>query len=236
MNIAVCDDDITVVDEVEKLVKQFMDENDYDFEIYTFRSGKDLLDANIQFDIVYIDIEMPEISGLEVSKRILKQYPNTTILIITSYPHHLDDAMELNVYRYISKPFDIERFFKNLKYAYSNYLKKNKPIKIKSNDEITKINSSDIVYISIENEKVYVHTYNEDIRTTENFGYWLRELGGLSFFQVHQSFIVNLAYVKKATKGNALLICKDKSFNVCVSTRKYPLFKKALHNYIGGLK
>lgn len=236
MNIAICDDDLTVVQEVESLIKKFMDKNGYDYETYTFNSGKELLRSNIQFDIVYIDIEMPEMNGLEVSKQLLRKYPHITILIITSYPHYLDDAMELNVYRYISKPFDVERFIRNLEYAYNNYLRRNKPIKVKSNDEISKINSSEIIYISIENEKVYVHTYDEDIRTTENFGYWLRELDGLSFFQVHQSFIVNLAYVKKVTKGNALLICKDRFFDVCVSTRKYPLFKKALHKYIGGLK
>jgi len=236
VNIAICDDDKTIVKEVETLIRRNLDENIFEYDIYTFTSGKELLKTNIQFDIVYIDIEMPETNGLEVSRQILSQYPNTTVLIITSYPHHLDDAMEIKVYRYISKPFDEERFKKNLMCAYKHYLSRNKPIKIKSNDELSKINSSDIIYLSIENEKVYVHTYNDDIRTTENFNYWLKELDGLTFFQVHQSFIVNLGYVKKAIKGNALLICNDKSFNVPVSTRKYTSFKKALHKYIGGIK
>lgn len=236
MNIAVCDDDKTVVKEAEALINEFFADKGYDYELYTFTSGKELLSREVQFDIVYLDIEMPEISGLEVAKRLFEKNKNTIIMIITSFQHYIDDAMELRVYRYISKPFDKERFFTCLKFAFNNYLTSNKPIKIKSNDEITKINSCDIIYLSIENEKVYVHTYDGSIRTTENFGYWLRELDGLSFFQVHQSFIVNLAYVKKVSKGNALLICKDKTYNICVSTRKYVSFKKALHSYIGGLK
>ena len=105
ISIAVCDDDKSIVNEVETLIRRYLDEDIFEYDIYTFTSGKDLLKSNIQFDIIYIDIEMPELNGLDVSRQILSQYPNTTILIITSYPHHLDDAMEIKVYRYISKPF-----------------------------------------------------------------------------------------------------------------------------------
>lgn len=234
MNIAICDDDKIIITQVKKYLETFFCKEEKYTEIYTFTSGEEMLSKNVQFDLCFIDIEMPGMGGLEVAKRILDKNEHTIVIIITSYNHYLDDAMELRVYRYISKPFDEERFFSCLKSAYRRYLTHNKPIRIKSNDEISKINSCDIIYISIEHKKVYVHTYDEDIRTTEDFKYWLSELDDMSFYRCHQSFLVNLSYVRRISKGECMMVCKDRQYFADVSARKYANFKKRFYDYLGG--
>lgn len=90
MNIAICDDDWSAVCTIKRLVDMYMSERVIETNIYTFKSGKELLDAQIRYDIVFLDIEMPGINGLEVHKKLKDRYMDTIDVFITSHDSYIE--------------------------------------------------------------------------------------------------------------------------------------------------
>lgn len=117
IDILVCDDSAEIVEQVKKLLCSWERENSAGFNIDCRQSGKFILDGRHKYDIAFIDIEMPDMSGLELAAELKKQNPDVLIIVLTSFPRYLDDAMRINVFRYLSKPIDVNRFNKNLSEA-----------------------------------------------------------------------------------------------------------------------
>ena len=89
-------------------------------DIYIFHSGEDILASDIKPDIVYLDIQMSGIDGIAVGNSLVKSYPAAIIIIITSFPEYLDEAMRFHVFRYISKPVEVNVLCVTLKTPYLN--------------------------------------------------------------------------------------------------------------------
>ena len=83
-----------------------------------FDSGSGILESAESFDIVSLDIELGDKNGIEIAKVLQSKNPNIIILIVTSYRHYLDEAMDLNVTRYIDKPITQQRIFSALEYNF----------------------------------------------------------------------------------------------------------------------
>lgn len=99
------------------------------------------------YDIAIVDVQMPAVNGLEVSERLKQLNPDIIIMILTSYPAYLDSAMKIQVFRYLSKPIETERFNRNFLEAVDYYRKISKSIIIEKYDEIFTVKTRDILYI-----------------------------------------------------------------------------------------
>lgn len=241
MNIAICDDDWSAVCLIKKFIEMYMSERVIEHYIYTFKSGNDLLSAQVRFDLVFLDIEMPGMNGLDVHKKLKARYIDTIDVFITSHDSYIDDALRLLPYGFIQKPVEKERFFKVLKGLIEEYNNQDEEIAVRTNDGIIKIKKSHIVYAAIERRKVLLQTLETCIEANEPFNYWKEKLKDKLFFQVHQSYIVNMRYVKSITKTSATMSyinCAkgtDEKYNVHVSSRKSAEFRKVYFDYIGGI-
>ena len=101
MRIAICDDEQNYRNLITKYIRFYFQEHLLDLEYDEFSSGEELLLSNKKFDIVFLDIEMNELNGIQTAKELNKRNKKTIIFIITAYQKYLDDAMDLNVFRYI---------------------------------------------------------------------------------------------------------------------------------------
>lgn len=236
MKIAVCDDEHIFVDEVSGIIRRELDEKNLEYSILTYNSSEALIASDVVFDIAFIDIEMSGKNGLKAAKHILEKNENAIILIVTSHPNYLDEAMELEVYRYISKPIDSERLATCLKFAVDKYYSVTKPVTFQIYDEVITLSSSEIVYASIENRKVFLHTFDSKTETNSSFSYWQSVLDPHLFASPCQGHIVNLRYVQRFDKDKVTLVHKGKKFEVYVSKRRYLPFKKAFYAYLEGTK
>lgn len=102
MRIAVCDDQQIFVDEILNKIKDYLERRNYNYQINTFTSGLDLVSSNkynCQYDIIFLDVEMPVLSGEEVAGELLKQNSENTLIIFTT--SHSDFAK----YGYLYKAF-----------------------------------------------------------------------------------------------------------------------------------
>ncbi len=122
MRILICDDDELIVEQLQKFLKCFFKQEHLKCpDISVFYNGESLLEDRGEKDILFLDVEMPGMNGIYVGNELKKANSNIIIFIVTSFIEYLDEAMRFHVFRYLSKPLDKQRFFRNMKYAIDFY-------------------------------------------------------------------------------------------------------------------
>jgi two-component system, LytTR family, response regulator len=190
--------------------------------------------ARLQPDLVFLDVEMPELSGLDVVKKIgVANMPAT--IFATAYDHYALGAFDANAMDYLLKPFDAARFgaamakarrwlqsgpaqFRQQLGAVVEQLgaPKDAPARIlvRSGEAQVLVKASDILYISAEGNYIRLHTANGEHLMRERMAGILERLDGAQFKRIHRSHIVNLDHVKKLLPwfgGDSLVMMADGS-------------------------
>jgi len=232
MRIVICDDDKNIVEYVKKIIlNYFLEKKMSQPQIDIFFSGDELLNDTKRKDIVFLDVEMPGIDGICTGKKLLNANKNTIIIIITSYAEYLDDAMRINVFRYISKPIDSKRLKRNLNDAIGAYLaRKGKPVIVESSKGTTRYNSSDIIMLEMIGRKVTVYTASGKSVSEKNLKEWRELLPDSLFYQCHRSFIVNISHIKTIS-SDKVIMDKD-NLEAYLTKRKHSDIKKAWMMYL----
>ena len=234
MNVLICDDDLKIVQQIKNFLLKLSKQSTYNFDITCFSNGDSILDKQIKTDFAFIDIEMPLVNGLTLSAQLKRVNSNIIIFIITSHDAYLDDAMDLDVFRYLSKPIDNDRFFRALNTAINYYHSNTQIITLEYYDEYYSVFTSDIVYITIEERKAVIITRQKKYYTNKKLSYWKEKLKDYDYFaQPHYSYLVNLRYVSDFNKTQLNIKVDLKTETLPISRRNYSNFKKAYFAYIG---
>lgn len=235
MRILICDDDILILEQLKKLIKSYFDSNHIKCpELITYTNGKDLLSDTGDKDIVFLDIEMPEMNGIYAGNQLSKSNKNAIIFVVTSYSEYLDDAMRFHVFRYLSKPLNKQRFFRNMDDALMYYNTINIKIPIETKHGVYTVPASYIVSVEAQRRKVIVYTTNKEFESVHNMNYWLECLPKNCFFQTHRSFIINLEYVTDFDHTIVHLV--NGQFTAYLTRRKYSSFKNAYFLYLESMR
>lgn len=232
MKIAICEDDVKIIESIKKITAEYFSEKNIPFTLSCFSDGKELINSGDIFDLVISDVEMPEVNGLVAAEHAQKVNENAVIIIVTDHQEYLDDAMEINVYRYLPKPIDKERFLRGLEGAIIRYMKISVPVVIETENETMKLCSGDIIYLAIENRYVTVYTKKGEFKTKKSMNWWKSYLNPHIFTQCHKSFLVNLKYVTNFTKEQITLTVGGKNYSCHCSRRFYLKFKEAFFNFL----
>lgn len=231
MRILICDDDLTVMSLLKQYIQEFFTKNKLASpEIICYASGEELLSDEGEKDIVFLDIEMPGLSGIHIGRKLKQTYKHVIIFIITFYMEYLDDAMQFDVFRYLSKPLDQKRVFRNLKDALVLYNSSILKIPVETRDRVHTVYSSDIVFIESSGNKSVVHTTSNEYTSVYNLQYWIEKLNMPCFFHSHRSFIVNMGYVS-GFSHTEINLSNGKS-GIYLARRKYAKFKEAYFLYL----
>lgn len=233
MRIIFCDDNPLILIQLQKTVESFF--RDYNLpqpEYASYSNGEALLQSEQKPDIAFLDVQMQGISGIHVGVQLKKINPHIKIIIVTSFPDYLDEAMRFQVFRYLSKPIDKNRLFRNLKDAIYQYNMETHPYPIETKDSITICSSDDIVCIESCGRKVYVHCVDQTLCSVHTMDYWVDKLDLPCFFRTHRSFIINMRYVNLISKDSITLSFNGKQFIAYLTRRKYSEFKDAYLLYL----
>ncbi len=209
MNIAICDDDNMFREDLEKYLKTYFNERSIPLNFFHFCCGEELLECEVLFDLVFLDIEMHKINGIDTGKELKRKNPHNIIFIITSFEGYLDDAFKINAFRFLSKPISITRLYKALDDAaelINNDIIVFYDMKSASN---MRIYANDILFVEIEKKKTKIVTTNGTYYSNERISAWRNKLNGISFVCPHASYIVNLDYSIKHTRASLLLARKN---------------------------
>lgn len=234
MRIVLCDDDEQILDQLQEYLHEYFQSNHLSQPEYTvYNSGEALLDAEAdnsasQVDIAFLDVEMPGRNGIYTGAILKEKNPNAKIIIVTSYLDYLDDAMKFHVFRYLTKPIDKLRLFRNMKEALYQISVDTRPVSIETKDETVVCSTDEIVMVENESRKVWVHTLTRSLESVENAKYWDMLLSYKSFFRPHRSYIINFKYISTYSHDTIQLKTPDgKERTAYLARRKYQEFKDA---------
>jgi DNA-binding LytR/AlgR family response regulator len=165
---------------------------------------------NNAVDIIFLDIEMPKISGLQFLQRL---HIESMVILTTAFPQYALEGYELDIIDYLLKPFALSRFLKAVQKAKDFYQMKTRTagallpsyIFIKSEKRIEKIELNDILYAESVGNYVSVYTENKRILAYLTMKSLESQLPEDEFIKIHQSYLVNCAKIE-AIEGNEIKI------------------------------
>lgn len=195
-------------------------------------TGGQLLDLFIKYepDVIFLDVQMPGISGVDAAKQIVEHAPNYPPLFVftTAYDQYAMDAFEVEAIDYLLKPYDDARFLKTMERV-RKHLRKSDTLMgnpSPSNHQATKpkiliddgermvVLSPDVIYYAVTANRILeIHTKDEVIESRMTLQGLEEKLQGLSFFRTHRSYLVNLDFVRDITpwfNGTYNITLKDR--------------------------
>lgn len=176
-------------------------------------------------DLVFLDINMPEISGISFAKSINK---NIKIIFTTAYRDYAVEGFELQAVDYLLKPISFDRLLK----AVNNYFEifsntnsnetaamgQNDFMFVRADRRMIKIDFEDITYIESYSDYLKIHLANETIVTRETISAIEAKLPIDKFLRIHRSFIIALKHITSFT--NEEIIIQNKSLSISRSYKK----------------
>lgn len=232
MKIAVCDDDIATREHIVMLIKEQIK----DITVVTFASGEEMLKAKEDFDILFLDVKMKELSGMDVAKHIRQEQEQngsekSIIIFVTGYEKYMNDAFDVFAFHYLLKPIDEEKFRivfgRALKELSSAEERTKSYILVKNSGVQQKVYIKDIYYIESANKKVIIHT-REGI--LESYGKMeeLERMIGTSFYRCHRCYLVNMEMIVSYNADTIGVVNGDK---LILAQKKYHDFIKHYMKY-----
>ena len=206
MRIAICEDEIVVANSISEKISSILNKKKIKHGIDMFYNGNDLLDIYTeQYDILFLDIYLPDINGYNVAQKIRKIDDKVIIVFLTSSNEYVFEGYNVAAFNYILKgdfnnkiEFLIDSINKNLKTKNSYIITRNKL-------GSRKVLCDDIIYISSNLRKLLIATKSERITVYGKLSDYEKKLLKLNFIKPHQSYIINQKYIKAVTSESILL-------------------------------
>ncbi|NYB75005.1 response regulator transcription factor [Sedimentibacter hydroxybenzoicus DSM 7310] len=229
MRIAVCDDAVEICSEIENIILDY----DKQLPVDVFYSGETLInymkDGN-RFDLIFLDIEIGKINGVEVGRFIRDELNDhiTKIVYISSkssYDRQLFDVQPLN---FLSKPLDRKKIIQNIKLAATLLEKENKTFSFKIGNEIHRLPIKEIIYFESAGRQIKLISTNEVYHFYGRIDSVAEQLFASRFIVPHRSYIVNYDNIKiiekdsiKMINGDIIPVSRTKTKNVKEMQIKY---------------
>lgn len=233
LKIGIADDEREAVAELSEYVKNFIDKKEIDVKIDGYENGIKLEDRSALYDLVFLDIDMPEMSGIELAQKIRLTNRKLKIVYVTNYKNYYKAAFTVHAYGYLEKPVSQEKINEIL----TEFLKEKRDEKHLTVLNLTDgtnyfADISDICCFEYDgNRKVKVHMYNKKcINISTTLKALEKEYGKYGFVSPYQSYLVNLARVEHFDIRNKLLIF-DNGTNVEVAEKKTKEIQAILAEY-----
>lgn len=229
----ICDDEENTCHMIREVVCGFLQERELSGEVDIFLSGEAALCSETVYDIALLDIQIGDITGITLARRLQRRNPHLIVFFITSHDNFLDDAFDVCAFRYLCKPVRVERLKAGLSAAVERYRSLVKSVLITSGAQTVQVHMHDIVYVCIDGRKTKVVTTAQAYLTAEKLTRWRELLPEDLFSQPHSSYLVNLKYVQSITTKSVVILYGGKQEELCVSQRKYQQFKRDFMMMVG---
>lgn len=228
MRIAICDDQAECRRQTESAIRECLRGADYGIDV--FKEGKAFLQTfqKKAYDLVFLDIEMPEMDGITVAKELRKLHRDVPIVFLTSHIEYALEGYEVNALRYLTKPVSIPKLQEVLA-CVRQRLQEQRKLWVKTDLSEKKLLIKDIIYMEAQNQNILIYTTEEAYSVRYNLSDYEQELAQDGFFRIHRGYLVSLRHIKSVGKHEITL---DNGTVLPVSRTKEKELKDMLFRYI----
>lgn len=226
INIAICDDEINIINKTKKLIQDYDKE---DIDIYVYESGEELINSDKEFHIIFLDIDMKGLDGIETAKKLRKYDKKVKIIYVTNYTDYTYSAFSVHAFGYLVKPLNKKELHNQLDEALSYTEEISKNLEFITSDGVIRIDTNSIYYFEYEQRKVIMKTIDKNYVLKKKISEIGKDIQDYGFEMPHKSFVVNL-YNIKTIKGYDVHMM-DGSV-IPLSQKKSSQFRDSLNRYL----
>lgn len=226
IQIAIVDDERNMIFEITQKLEQYLSKKSILYRAYQFENGQDFLAHKQTFDMIFLDIQMDGLSGMEVAKALRQDGVKSVIIFITVLHEYVYDAFEVEAADYLLKPINDLRFSRTMDRVCNNLQNIDyKCLSITSKGNTCKLLPlKGIYYCEAVNHRMEIHMNDIVHECTLKMGELSEQLDS-RFFLCHRSYFVNLDFVIGYADGQAILTNGEK---IPVSRLRGQEFSKAV--------
>ncbi|MCC3867656.1 LytR/AlgR family response regulator transcription factor [Terrisporobacter mayombei] len=227
IKIAICDDDVIILNHTKEIIESYKIK---DLQIYSYKNGEELLESEETFDIIFLDIDMNGINGIETAKKIRIYDKKVKIIYVTNYTDYTYSAFSVHAFGYLIKPIKEKNLHEQLDEALS-YMKEDEECLIDfiTEGELVRVDIKKIYYFEYISRKILMKTSEKTYIIRDKISAISDKMKDLGFEMPHKSFVVNL-YNVKSIKGYDIYMM-DESI-IPLSQKKSSEFRNALNIYL----
>lgn len=200
--IAICDDEQNQIEYITSIVTSWSNHKGHSCEIRTFASAEAFLfeyEEDKAYDILLLDVEMKNMNGIELAKRIRKDNNRAEILFITSHFEFVGEGYEVDALHYLIKPISVEKLTQVLTKAAEKLSVEPPSVVISCEGETVKLYESDILYVESFLHYIVIHTKDNEYKIKENISVFENKVSDV-FYRIHRSYLVSLKYITRISR------------------------------------
>lgn len=234
LNIVILEDQADQAERLTRMLEKYASSHpDFAYALKRYERSIPLLtEYKCDADILFLDIQVPDMLGMEAAKKIRAMDNKVMIIFITMLTQYAIEGYSVGAFDYVLKPVRYEEFSTKMDRACRMLAHQNTSmtLEVRTKEEIRRVNADEITFIEVSNHDVLIHTDSEIIRQWGNLKSYEDKLAPVHFIRCSASFLVNLKYVR-AVNGNTVVV---HGHELPVSASKRKEFLMALAQYKGG--
>lgn len=199
---AMCDDELPFAEQLRSFVMAYAKKRRVELQAETFASAEELLEEienGAGFEILFLDIEMRKMDGIELGKKLRERSYQTLIIYVSGYDQYMRQLFEAEPFRFLSKPLKQEELENVLDKAFERISRFHRELfTIRFGKNVVNLLCRDIVYLESNKRKVIVYTVRGEYEYYHKLDEAEEELLAISadFVRIHKAYLVNMEHVE----------------------------------------
>ena len=234
INIVILEDEAEQAKRLIRMLEKYASAHpDFAYTLRHFeRSIPFLTEYKCDADILFMDIQVPDMLGMDAAKRIRMMDNKVMIIFITMLTQYAIEGYSVGAFDYVLKPVRYEEFSTKMDRVCRILAHQNTSatLELRTKEEIRRINADEIAYIEVANHDILIHTGDQVYRQWGNLKSYEEKLAPAHFVRCNACYLVNLKYVR-GISGDAVTVHHE---NLAISKTKRRDFLAALAQYKGG--
>lgn len=231
MNFVICDDDKADAGRLKVLLEKYSRESGIGSTIYEYNSGVDLLsNINSDIDVIFLDINMDDMDGLTIAKRIREKMEEIPIILVTAFMSYALDGYKVRASRFLIKDDLDKTFTECMDDICGEIRKKSKVIAFSCVEGDMRLKASDIILIETSGHKNLIKLKKMTYQIYKKLDDLEEMLKSYGFLRTHNSYLVNMAHIRGI---NSYVLTLDDGRQLPVPKARYKQVRQEYALFVG---